>query len=307
MSYSAPWHGLTFILIFLELTDAVRQKRQPDPIIVPVAPRAPSKQTPKVAVRKKKESEENDNENQTIHGSVIGPQVPIKCELIDTKDGNETENMTSQNITKDEENEDDIAAESIGGAWGGNAVPGSMLAKLIEEQEATLQSSTTFQDETESTSHYNNQSHSVLPPSLPPPPPPPLPSRYESRVYGNQPPGTHHSRQQFQDSRSHTDHGHYSGQRHHSYDSRTQTEQSHYTGHSGQPYHDRPPLSTFERDRGRGGRGRGHGPGRGRGHSFGRGMPPPGRGGPPAHFDGSRKRPRHDYNHEGGGRWHNRR
>ena len=85
------------IELYIELTDAVRQKRQPDPNIVPVEPRAPSKQNPKVAVNRLTKSEtESSNDNGS---NVIGPEKPATCIIID-----DDKNKPS---IKEEEVEDD--------------------------------------------------------------------------------------------------------------------------------------------------------------------------------------------------------
>lgn len=134
-----------------ELTDAARQKRMPDPTIVPVAPKAPSRQAPKVAVVTKKKNEEEEN------GVAIGPILPKNEENDKGQDGSDA------NKTQDEDIEDNnplasksdesatMAEDLIGGAWG---IPKrSKLAKMLEDQEVTNKN---------------------LPPPPPPPPPPPI-------------------------------------------------------------------------------------------------------------------------------------
>jgi Fip1 motif len=117
------------LLIRQELTDASRQRRPPDPTIVPVQARAPSKQTPKVAVNPKTGEEEQDMDGE---GPMIGPIV------VEGK-GNVQQSSLSTNDTNlgvvINEPSVDISYTGIGGAWGAGAAPGSTLAKLIEEQE----------------------------------------------------------------------------------------------------------------------------------------------------------------------------
>lgn len=98
-----------------ELTDASRQRRLPDPTIVPVQPKTPSKQQPKVAVIVKKTQDEDTNA-----GSSIGP-VLLKPDNEDDTEASSQEQKKSDTV------------DVLGGAWGG--IPGSKLAKLIEEQE----------------------------------------------------------------------------------------------------------------------------------------------------------------------------
>lgn len=97
-----------------ELTDASRQRRLPDPTIVPVTPKTPSKQQPKVAVIVTKKMED-----ESALDSSIGP-VLLKSEVEDSKLASE------ENVKPD-------SLKVLGGAWGG--IPGSKIAKLIEEQE----------------------------------------------------------------------------------------------------------------------------------------------------------------------------
>jgi hypothetical protein len=98
-----------------ELTDASRQRRLPDPTIVPVQPKAPSKQQPKVAVVVKKTQDEDANAGPSIGPALLKP---------DNED--DTESSSEEKKISD-------TLDVVGGAWGG--IPGSKLAKLIEEQE----------------------------------------------------------------------------------------------------------------------------------------------------------------------------
>ena len=113
-----------------ELTDAIRQRRPPDPNIVPVTARAPAKQTPKVALAGESLEGGEDSGMGDEDSPVIGPYMPqggIKEE---------------EPILKAEALEEgtDIQHLGSGGAWGAGAAPGSLLARLIEEQENRGQS-----------------------------------------------------------------------------------------------------------------------------------------------------------------------
>jgi len=121
-------------LVRQELTDAGRQRRMPDPTIVPVAPKAPTQQTPRVAVAiKKTEKDENAEEENTV-GPVLPEPKEIKAEGRDGDGGdgdgdkaeNEDTSAETPKIVKD-------VSGLEGGAWG--IPPGSKIAKLIEEQE----------------------------------------------------------------------------------------------------------------------------------------------------------------------------
>jgi len=109
-----------------ELTDASRQRRPPDPNIVPVTPKTPLKQAPRVAVASKDDDANAGNDGtQTTgegEGPVIGPEMVKKEDKMDVDQEG------------DDEKKDDVD-DVGGGAWGAGAAPGSMLAKLIEEQE----------------------------------------------------------------------------------------------------------------------------------------------------------------------------
>lgn len=118
------------LMIRQELTDANRQRRQPDPAIVPVTPRAPSKQTPRVAVAVIKDG--GDGAEGTAGAEEAKELGPVLVKKED--DGEEAvEGKTGQGPDKPELKID--VPVNVGGAWGAGAAPGSMLAKLIEEQE----------------------------------------------------------------------------------------------------------------------------------------------------------------------------
>ena len=121
-----------------ELTDASKQGRKPDPTLIPVNPRAPRKQNPRVAVsNKKKEAEE-----QALLDAkdLPGPQAPKP------DDGEGADQAKAEGEAADEggkKKKKAAADEDIGaGAWGAGAAPGSVLAKLIEEQERKEQGMT---------------------------------------------------------------------------------------------------------------------------------------------------------------------
>lgn len=106
------------LMIRQELSDASRQKRPVNPAIVPIQPRKTEPQlvsTTAVMEAPKKEEEEKpkettENDEKEKIDAVIAPHV---------------------------KSEADPAASipDVGGAWGSGAEPGSMLAKLIAEQE----------------------------------------------------------------------------------------------------------------------------------------------------------------------------
>ncbi|KAL7470058.1 LOW QUALITY PROTEIN: hypothetical protein ACHAXS_010301 [Conticribra weissflogii] len=155
-----------------ELTDANKQKRLPDPAIVPVVPRAPSKQGDRVAVRVKKmedgkdgggsgdaaakrgEDEESEDEDEVETGLEVGPVKPAELEEkhkegevggIDTgatvdgtiagKDNDGSEETEKRDDVKSETTDPEYNPEKIvGGAWGAGAAPDSVLLRLIQEQ-----------------------------------------------------------------------------------------------------------------------------------------------------------------------------
>ncbi|KAI2513746.1 Fip1 motif [Fragilaria crotonensis] len=117
------------LLIRQELTDAGRQRRPPDPTIVPVQARAPSKQTPKVAVNPKTGEEDGEDDGER---PMIGPSMGEGGAATGTEEL-AVENRTDALEIRDVPN--DVTHVGIGGAWGAGAAPGSKLARLIEEQE----------------------------------------------------------------------------------------------------------------------------------------------------------------------------
>lgn len=132
-----------------ELTDAARQKRLPDPTIVPAMPKAPTKQSPRVAVLMTKTNANGEKQEDGAE-KTIGPSLPevVVPERSDTEES--ANNSTAISAAK----------PTLGGAWGAAAVPGSILAQLIEAQERGI----------------------PVPPPIhapPPPPPPPPPQTIE--------------------------------------------------------------------------------------------------------------------------------
>ena len=115
------------ITIRQELTDASRQRRPPDPTVVPVTPRAPTKQAPRVAV-----TEATDEENGM--GSEDGDARELGPVLVKQEDNDA--GLTSNAGPGPSQPEKIVDVPVAGGAWGAGAVPGSTLARLIEEQEA---------------------------------------------------------------------------------------------------------------------------------------------------------------------------
>ena len=117
------------LMIRQELTDANRQRRPPDPTTVPVTPRTPNKQAPRVAVAVSSKSDDDAEDSIAMDedGAVVGPFL-VKKEESDTKI------EKSEGPSKDANF--DLQFTGAGGAWGAGAAPGSVLARLIEEQEA---------------------------------------------------------------------------------------------------------------------------------------------------------------------------
>ncbi|KAL7516526.1 hypothetical protein ACHAWX_001534 [Stephanocyclus meneghinianus] len=146
------------ITIRQELTDASKQKRLPDPGIVPVVPRAPSKQGERVAVRVKKTDEskgdradqgtvggerlDSDDEDGGLEMSVeLGPMKTAVTGHISNSNDKVNEDLIANGVKLDPQNHDSAttAAESkfenvVGGAWGAGAKEDSVLLRLIREQ-----------------------------------------------------------------------------------------------------------------------------------------------------------------------------
>jgi hypothetical protein len=123
------------LMIRQELTDASRQRRPVDPTLVPVTPKTPNKQTPKVAVADgdSDDAEDNGSESPDANnesGPVVGPVGPVLVKRENDKPAKEK----SEGPDNENKKFTDVHVGS-GGAWGAGAAPGSLLAKLIEEQE----------------------------------------------------------------------------------------------------------------------------------------------------------------------------
>lgn len=97
-----------------ELIDASKQKRAPDPSIVPIQPR-------KKAVV--------DTEAVTV---IAAPQGNEETPSAPAPEPTETSSTTVMAPVKQEQKIEDAG---LGGAWGAGAAAGTLLAKLIEEQE----------------------------------------------------------------------------------------------------------------------------------------------------------------------------
>lgn len=119
------------LIVRQELIDATRQKRPPDPIIVPVQLRSANAFTEQ-QVDLDGSKTITDNSTSNVKGedsetgfSALGPLIK--------NDGSET---TTQLFHDDDEESDEEPYDAVeGGAWGAGAPPGSVLAKLIEEQQ----------------------------------------------------------------------------------------------------------------------------------------------------------------------------
>jgi len=259
-----------------ELTDAGRQRRMPDPTIVPVAPKAPSRQAPRVAVAvAKKDEDEDDVSSEAV---AVGPTLPARKGTDEAKDSDDNDDKSKSTAS---------SSGLEGGAWG--VPPGSKLAQLIEEQKR-LESS-------------------APPPPTPPrhmPPGPPPPQHHDDF----HPPPQHHA-----DFHHNNAHGGFRDHQQHNDFQHNDFQSNHYQQGGSQHLPPPPPRMQGDSWRdgrgGRGGRGDGRGfhpgrggpPGRGYGPPGGRGGygPPGGRGyGPP----GGRGYPPPHMQHHGGGRFH---
>lgn len=113
-----------------ELSEASRQQRAPDPTIVPVTARTPSKQAPKVAVKGLEEGDDvldiEDGEN-----AAIGPSRGEANNVDESSDAGDG----AASAARQRDAAKDLKHIGSGGAWGAGAAPGSTLARLIEEQE----------------------------------------------------------------------------------------------------------------------------------------------------------------------------
>ena len=132
------------LIIRQELIDAYRQKRVPDPAIVPIQPPVVKK-------------EESSTESTTLKLDTGDVTTPASEDTNGSTVATSNEDVVQDNDVKMEEVETSNAsamipaaaeptdnvvilnavdvAEGVGGAWGAGAAPGSFLARLIEEQE----------------------------------------------------------------------------------------------------------------------------------------------------------------------------
>jgi len=126
------------LVVRQELVDAAEQKRQPDPNIVSFDLYNSLKTSSKLEMKKK----ENlvVEEGECISGETSGSQFSLQCTII-------PDSKRSSTVL---EEDDDDGAETIGGVWGGNAKPGSLLAKLIEEQEKAFEAANITTEDTNS-------------------------------------------------------------------------------------------------------------------------------------------------------------
>lgn len=133
-----------------ELTDASRQKRPPDPNIVPVAARKPKSQTPKVAVAASKDKQ-GDGDKASGEGNTSGPTIGPEMIKKEDRDGGDATNDSSNDVCQDVHVGD-------GGAWGAGAAPDSMLARLIAEQSRKENGALKTEPMPTVQSHHQNQS-----------------------------------------------------------------------------------------------------------------------------------------------------
>mmetsp|Transcript_21919 Transcript_21919/g.47498 ORF Transcript_21919/g.47498 Transcript_21919/m.47498 type:complete len:707 (-) Transcript_21919:96-2216(-) len=134
-----------------ELTDASKQKRLPDPGIVPVIPRAPSKQGDRVAVRVKVADENTKEEDDDVDmddasdsdeeeggvelGVELGPLADrVKEDADKEKKAAETKEANALKKEQDEAAHVKKYENIVGGAWGAGAAADSVLTRLIQEQ-----------------------------------------------------------------------------------------------------------------------------------------------------------------------------
>lgn len=166
------------LLVRDELINAARQKRPPDPSLVPFQPRTTSDTaepvpTPQTQTEVKETTdgtagEENDADSNSL---ISQTETEKKADPSTTNASqNETETLAPHQKQAEE------VPVGIGGAWGAGAPPGSLLAKLMEEQEMANALGTSLP-----------APHPPAPLPLPPPPPPPRRDS-ESTGYHHGPP-----------------------------------------------------------------------------------------------------------------------
>lgn len=120
-------HRLDFHFNRQELTDAAKQKRLPDPGVVPVVPRAPTKQGDRVAVRVKKDDNAEDTNDVVGAGADSDNEDGIemivesgpKSGVGDEKDPNGDGSAAAKDGERDQVETSEVNTDKvIGGAWG---------------------------------------------------------------------------------------------------------------------------------------------------------------------------------------------
>lgn len=126
------------LLVRQELIDASRQKRAPDPTIVPIQPRAKEGATivavavPIPQATTAATVSDGLGEDMSSYGigqSRIGVDTPPATAI-----GPTTTKPDEAAIVPNKKETEDVPV-GVGGAWGAGAAPGSLLARLMEEQE----------------------------------------------------------------------------------------------------------------------------------------------------------------------------
>lgn len=136
------------LLIRQELMDANRQKRPPDPGIVPVAPKAPKSQTSRVTLSLNGTNDkdgptkaDNNDDDDDGNAPVAGPQMVKTDHDMITRavddEGVKPDETVLGPVKNDFTNIVDVNP-GVGGAWATPA-PGSKLAQLIAEQERQME------------------------------------------------------------------------------------------------------------------------------------------------------------------------
>jgi hypothetical protein len=119
------------LLIRQELIDARRQKRLPDPNLVPVTPR----ETVRWPITPIRETAVKTEDNPGADDEITQIETTIEPE---PSMGPERPEQVAQSSAGPTPPQPDIPV-GTGGAWGAGAAPGSILAKLIDEQERQLE------------------------------------------------------------------------------------------------------------------------------------------------------------------------
>lgn len=154
-------YGEQQLAIRQELNDAARQKRAPDPNIIPVTPKAPEAQGSRVAVDNSAAAKAGDPtvvgdgmctlcppaegtaaENGDGTPTVMGPAASSSSSAVKNESPEKQQQQEQQQTAAPAAPIADVPV-GPGGAWGAGAMPGSHLARLIEEQERNLQGPST--------------------------------------------------------------------------------------------------------------------------------------------------------------------